>query len=744
MRYDFTDLAPGLPSFLSADASSSMWKVRPDIRTRKWYPSQSHPEDFKWMPRQERKSPNFYKGFYQPRLEKGKTPYHIRSRVNQTQYPTNISYFRFSRSWIQSSDCLNFRDPYTLQYTNLTRLILFEPGSLEVSQLSLIFQDYSFPSFRYFLFKSILFKPFLHYEEQNALLLTGFSSRLQSTGFFTSFRLSRLLFPLLRLSKHYSFTLSKEFHNKKQKNLLLDNLYSHYHDNNVSLLRFNKKIRKRNNDPLESLLRDYFVRYSQIANDAMGFRQSFLFNRYAILDEYSKDLEDRYQSDAVLLPPQYEYEEDRFSFLSYELALQTEFLSFQICETEKNSPLFEYTYFIDGLDFNLESDISRTEYTVALISLILIFIAFPYFFFALLLPVFVIAFPLFIPQLLNDEDDFPLDISVFKTQLNGLYYSTFISDFDEEKEFYIPFLFDGSLISEFLELKEMFEEDLYVSSAEVSESTDELNDVDDLNEDLDEDEIIADFEEFEYNIPVSIYQQQQEFEEIQLQNNAVPRNAPKFIQVGAIMDQDDFDNEEDFLFSYELFYLRAENFSGSFIDEGDSEGYIEEFFDLGYPVEGIGSYLLCDFDLSLAGNYNISPAISLPLTGRKPQWPLWILMLSQVFLMWGYVYETGEPEDDTGEMFGSGDVDNVDEEDQEDSDDFIFDEEDDDLDEDDEIFEEGFEDYEEEPFVYNAEFPSHMSIPFFTILNEISIFLIFLFTQIKNPWRFISFIFLKF
>jgi len=439
MRYDFTDLAPALPSFLSGDASSNVWKICPDVRIRKWYSSQSHPEDFKWMPREGRKAPNFYEGLIQSQLEKGKSPYHIRSRVDQTQYPTNISYFRFSRSWIQSSDCLTFRDPYTLQYTNLTRLVIFESNSLTIPRLSLIFQDYTFPSFRYFLFKSVLFKPFLHNEEENALLLTGFSSRLQSSGFFTSFRLSRLLFPFLRLPKHYTSTLSREFYSKRQKKPLLDNLNSHYHDNNVSLLQSNKKIQKRNGDPLESLLRDYFVRYSQIANDAMGFRQSFLFNRFAILNEYFKDLEDRYQSDAALLPPQYEYEEDRFSFLSRELALQTEFLSFQICETEKSSPLFEYTYFIDGLDFHLESDLSRTEYTTGVLWLILILIAFPHFFFALLLPVFVFSIPFYIPQYLNEEDNNSLDIALFRTQSNGLYYSTFTLDYNEEKNFIFLF-----------------------------------------------------------------------------------------------------------------------------------------------------------------------------------------------------------------------------------------------------------------------------------------------------------------
>jgi len=581
MRYDFTDLAPALPSFLSADASSNVWKLRPDTRFTKWYPSQSHPEDFKWLPPEEPKAPNFYKGFYEPPLKKGRRSYHIRSRVNQTQYPTKISYFRFSRSWIQSSDCLTFRDPYTLQYTNLARLEFFESTPLIIPQLSLIFQDYSFPSFRYFLFKSILLKPFLRYEEENSLLLTGFSSRLQSSGFFASFKLNRLLFPFLRLPKHYSPTLSKEFQNKKQKNLLLDNLYSHYSYNDVRILRSNKKLNKRNNNPFESLMRDYFVRYSQIANDAFGFRQTFLFNRYAILNEYNKDLEDRYQSDAALIPPQFEYEEDRFSFLSRELALQTEFLSFQICETEKSSPLFEYTYFIDGLDFTLESDFSRTKYTLGLLLLTLISFAFPHLFFAMLLPVFTICFILFIPQYLNEEDNYPIDISLFKTQVNGLYYSAFISDFHEEEEFYIPFSFDGSLISEFLELKEIFDYDLYVSSEEVDEDIEELDDSDELDEDFDEDEIIADSEDFEYNAPLHMYQELQEFDDIQLHTNAPSRDASKFVKVGMMMENEHFDNEEDFLLSYELFYLRAENFSGSFVDEGDSEGYIEDFLILG-------------------------------------------------------------------------------------------------------------------------------------------------------------------
>jgi len=165
-RYDFTDLAPALPSFLSADASSNVWRLSSDRCTLKWYPDEAHPEDIKWMPRHEKKIANFYSGLREPRLKKGKTPYSKRLRVNQTQYPTNISYFRFSRSWIQSSDCLNFRDPYTLQYTNLIRFELPESSSLQIPQLALIFQDYTFPSFRYFLFKSVLFKPFLLNEEK--------------------------------------------------------------------------------------------------------------------------------------------------------------------------------------------------------------------------------------------------------------------------------------------------------------------------------------------------------------------------------------------------------------------------------------------------------------------------------------------------------------------------------------------------------------------------------------------------
>jgi len=183
-RYDFTDLAPALPSFLSADASSNVWDLPPDIRLSKWYHKQSHPEDFKWLPREEQKFPNFYRGLEEFSFQKGKPCYHLRSLVNQTEYPTNISYFRFSRSWIQSSDSLNFRDPYTLQYTNLTRFELPQSELPSISQLTLIFQDYTFPSFRYFLFKSVLLKPFLRYEEENTLLLTGFSSRLQSSGFF--------------------------------------------------------------------------------------------------------------------------------------------------------------------------------------------------------------------------------------------------------------------------------------------------------------------------------------------------------------------------------------------------------------------------------------------------------------------------------------------------------------------------------------------------------------------------------
>jgi len=495
---------------------------------------------------------------------------------------------------------------------------------------------------------------------------------------------------------------------------------------------------------MESLLRDYFVRYSQIANDAYGFRQTFLFDRYAILNESANDLEGRYQSDAMLLPPQYEYEEDRFSFLSRELALQTEFLSFQICETEKSSPLFDYTYFIDGLDFNFESDFSRTEYTLISLFIIEISFAIPHFFYAVVLPVFIICFLLFIPDYLKEQDDNHISISLFKTRLDSLYYSAFISDYHEEEEFYVPFSIDGSLISEFLELKEIFDLELYVSSEEIGEDTDNLDDDDELSEDLDEDETMTDSEQFEYDVPAQQLQEFVEFNDIQHESKAPPQEAPIFIKIEAMMDQEHFDDEEDFLLSYELFYLRAENFSGSFIEEGDPEGYVEEFFDLGYPVEGIGSYLLCDFDLSLAGNYNISPAISFPLTGRKPQWPLWILIPSQCFLMWGFIYESGEPEDDTGDLFTSGGVDDMEEEDEEEFEDFMFEDEAEDLDDDDEMFEEGLDDYEEEPLIYDYERPSHMSIPFFTILNESFFFLVFIFTQVKKPWSFFSFIFLKF
>jgi len=276
-RYDFTDLAPALPLFLSADASSNVWHLSSDRCILKWYPDEAHPEDIKWMPRHEKKMANFYSGLREPRLKKGRTPYSKRLRVDQTQYPTNISYFRFSRSWIQSSDCLNFRDPYTLQYTNLIRFELPEPSSLSVHQSALIFQDYTFPSFRYFLFKSVLFKPFLLNEERNALLLTGFSSQLQSSGFFASFKLNRLLFPFLRLSKHYSYTLAKQFISEKQKHLLSENPSTPFHINDLeSLGNFAYKSKSKiivrmmtcYDDPVERLVRDYFVRFSQIANDA--------------------------------------------------------------------------------------------------------------------------------------------------------------------------------------------------------------------------------------------------------------------------------------------------------------------------------------------------------------------------------------------------------------------------------------------------------------------------------------------
>jgi len=95
-------------------------------------------------------------------------------------------------------------------------------------------------------------------------------------------------------------------------------------------------------------------------------------------------------------------------------------------------------------------------------------------------------------------------------------------------------------------------------------------------------------------------------------------------------------------------------------------------------------------------------------------------------------------------MFGSGVADDLEDEIDEDDEEFMFDAEDEDADEDEEIFEEGLSDYGEEPFTYDSEFPSHMSVPFFTILNEILLFLIYLFFQKKKRWSFFSFIFSKF